>query len=174
MHYFFFIFCCILVDDGTDDDHDSHIMVWQVHDTDPGPQDTSLDSPSLSLPSPYQSLSLGSETQGTIDLGPTPGSGMALDSPDDTASEVDTPPVTDTEQHKPAQDDLEWNEEVEQMLNNPPPSKFESFVVSEDPSLSTWIVPDRSSDPPHPSHSPSPLFTVEPREDFTGHLAGDK
>ena len=81
-----------------------------------------------------------------------------------------------------------------------PWDQFESFNLSGDPSLSSWVVPpnadaketlnsvcvpntsispvneiDEGSDMQNnPSHSPSPysFSTIEPQEDFTGHIVG--
>lgn len=115
----------------------------------------------------------------SMELGPTPGSGMALDSQsesfNESDSESDTIPngaisrqsssrqssvrhiVLDSEVHvgrledgdeasglsayKTPADSLIWSAQVESMLNNPPPSTFDSFHISADPSLSGWTLP---------------------------------
>ena len=201
-------------------------MVWQLPDND-NPASDHLDkisSESLaSLPLSSPSLSLGAQTpeSSSLDIGPTPGSGMALDSHSESISNRDTESETETihsvslrnstvgsdididndrKDVASSEDPLVWSAEVESMLNNPPPSKFESFNLSGDPSLSSWVVPptadaketlnsvsvpntsispvnemDEGSDlQNNPSHSPSPysLSTIEPQEDFTGHIVG--
>jgi hypothetical protein len=84
-----------------------------------------------------------------------------------------------------------WNKDVESMLNNPPPlDTFQSFMLSSEPSLSSWVVPP----PPTASHfteerrgpaveySPFGFATrqrqggksrspPEPGEDFTHHFS---
>ena len=199
-------------------------MVWQLPDNDNSTSADILDKSSshslTSLPLSSPSLSLGAQTpeSSSLEIGPTPGSGMALDSHSESMSNHDTESDTETVHsvslrnstvspdfdRKDAasfQDPLVWSAEVESMLNNPPPSKFESFNLSGDPSLSSWVVPppvadvketlnsvcvpktsispvneiDEGSDLQHnPSHSPSPysLSTIEPQEDFTGHIVG--
>jgi hypothetical protein len=84
--------------------------------------------------------------------------------------------------------DSAWNKDVESMLNNPPPlDTFQSFMLSSEPSLSSWVVP-----PPTASHfteersgpadySPFGFATrqggksrsspPEPGEDFTHHFS---
>ena len=144
-------------------------------------------TPDLSL----ASMSLTS----TQSPGSAPGSGMALDSNSDSETETialssRSPSVPET------QDPVSWSAEVEEMLSNPPPGKFESFNLSGDPSMSSWVVPDTretqnslrgripsispvteidEASPHPPSHSPSPFLlpSIEPLEDFTGHLAGE-
>jgi hypothetical protein len=81
-----------------------------------------------------------------------------------------------------------WNKDVESMLNNPPPlDTFQSFMLSSEPSLSSWVVPPP---PPMASHftegpqdySPFGFATrqrqggksrspPEPGEDFTHHFS---
>lgn len=121
--------------------------------------------------SPPHSLQPPSTSSSSLELGATPGSGLALDSQSDSDSD------TETEQA--------WSQGVEEMLNNPPPEKFESFNLSLEPSLSSWVVSDpalvrpsvspilesldilRSEQPsPSPAHHPG----CEPMEDFTGHF----
>jgi hypothetical protein len=63
-----------------------------------------------------------------------------------------------------------WNKDVESMLNNPPPlDTFQSFMLSSEPSLSSWVVP-----PPTASHftegrrAPTAShFTEERRADYS-------
>ena len=83
-------------------------------------------------------------------------------------------------------DPLAWTEDVESMLNNPPPDTFQSFILSSEPSLSSWVVP------PAPLHhhqhqtatdyspfgfarrggvSKSSTSPPEPPEDFTHHFS---
>ena len=143
-------------------------------------------SPSLLPPallSPPHSLQPPSTSSSSLELGGTPGSGLAMDSQSESVSCQDSD--SDTE---PAR---AWSEDVEDMLNNPPPSKFESFNLSLEPSMSSWVVPVSDSirpsvsplleslDSPHPeprpSPGPSPSLTqptgnIEPMEDFTGHF----
>ena len=206
----------ILVDDGTEDDHDSHIMMWQLQDnytdtTSDNDNDNNNDTAALlSLPSTSNSMSLSvtSQSSSSVSLGPTPGSGMALDSlscsgsvPESDHSDTDT---VHNDNDISSQDiaTSAWSSEVESMLNDPPPCKFDSFQVSEDPSLSSWVVttttpavasdrqqenlnaahapnasiyPVTEIDENVVSHSPSPFSysDLEPAEDFTGHLAGE-
>ena len=168
-HYIF------LVEDGTEHDFDSHIMVWNVTDPATGP---SVSSAAASLSSSANSLRPISTTSSSLDLGPTPGSGVGLDSQSedylDTDSETDTLPISVVSQHSVASltrdvsssrvvtsssissvdtarasttdietgtDPLQWSNEVESMLNNPPPDTFQSFHLAAEPSLSSWVVP---------------------------------
>ena len=60
-----------LVDDGSDHDHDSHIMVWQVRDkqdSNPDPAPSNLDPPTNKLEVESRS-SRGSSS--TVNLGPS-------------------------------------------------------------------------------------------------------
>ena len=183
-------------------------MAWQVPDTDPSSAPASLTS--------LTSSSAQSTGSSSLELGPTPGSGMDLDSHSgsltfqDSGSETETLlrssksssvhkaiEATESGSFSASDDTVVWSAEVEKMLNNPPPEKFRSFNLSMDPSLSSWIVPasdnkeceqsfidQKTSITPvvdidqavqnNPSNSPSPYFpsSIEPLEDFTGHLAG--
>ena len=178
-------------------------MVWQVpEDTDPSPEPLTPDHDSLtSLTS-----TLSPSASASLELGSAPGSGMALDSLSDSGTETETIAqssksdleVIEATEDPEQTDPVAWSAEVEEMLNNPPPGKFESFNLSGDPSMSSWVVhasdtkeaqnflrgrktsisPVNEIDevaPNRPSHSPSPFFpsTIEPLEDFTGHLAGE-
>ena len=170
-----FLFCFVLfvtvsVDDGTEeDDSDSHIMVWTL----PESGNIPVSLPPLQIISPSHSLQPPSTSSSSLELGATPGSGLAMDSQSDSDSD------TETEQA--------WSHAVEEMLNNPPPAKFESFNLSREPSLSSWVVSDnnivRSSVSPilesldilrseQPSSSP-PQLGSEPMEDFTGHFPAE-
>jgi len=227
-----------IVDDGTEDDYDSHIMVWQLPGGVPAPENLS-DSQSSLLSSPTNSMRPISPESSSLELGPTPGSGMALDSQSESISfyesdsETDTIPNTrsqsqsvpssrksslknsvievenveningfNSDTYKPPAEPLAWSTDVESMLNNPPPSTFESFNLSREPSLSSWVIPqDMPTDisPPEAPYSSnvfskpstsspskevtSPLARIsespdsvaqslEPVEDFTGHPPG--
>ena len=162
-------------------------MVWRVPESPPDPDLPHDLTPDLSL----ASLSLTS----TQSPGSAPGSGMAPDSNSD--SETETIALTSRSPSVPEDPEpVSWSAEIEEMLSNPPPGKFESFNLSGDPSMSSWVVPDTretqnslrgrntsispvneidEARPPPPSHSPSPflLSSIEPLEDFTGHLAGE-
>ena len=174
-------------------------MVWRVpEDTDPCPDPLTPDHDSLASLTSTQSPASAS-----VELGSAPGSGMALDSFSDSGTETETiaqSSKSDLEVIEATEntDPVAWSAEVEEMLNNPPPGKFESFNLSGDPSMSSWVVPASDTKeaqnslrgrktsispvteidevaPNRPSHSPSPFFpsTIEPLEDFTGHLAGE-
>ena len=161
----------VSVDDGTEeDDSDSHIMVWTLPES--GNISVSV-PPSLQIISPSHSLQPPSTSSSSLELGATPGSGLALDSQSDSDSD------TETEQA--------WSQDVEEMLNNPPPEKFQSFNLSREPSLSSWVVSDtnlvRPSVSPilesldilrseQPRSSP-PHQASEPMEDFTGHFPAE-
>ena len=177
-------------------------MVWRVpEDTDPCPD------PSITHDNIPDSLASLTSTQSpasvSLDLGSAPGSGVALDSHSDSGSETETVGLSsksqsDLEAIEVTEDPVAWSAEVEEMLNNPPPGKFESFNLSGDPSMSSWVFPASDTTeaqntlrgrkksispvneideaaPNRPSHSPSPFFSssIEPLEDFTGHLAGE-
>ena len=151
------------MDDGTEDDYDSHIMVWQVADQGAPPalsnSLSSITSASSLLLSPTEPIRNPS-THSSIELGPTPGSGMALDSQSedahffgsDTDSETPAPslhlPETSSpplpQPYHPPVEPLAWSDDVESMLNNPPPSTFHSFNLSREPSLSSWVLPPDS------------------------------
>ena len=82
-----------------------------------------------------------------------------------------------------------WNQDVESMLNNPPPlDTFQSFMLSSEPSLSSWVVPppashfteERRPPPTTADYSPFGFATrrqsksrspPEPGEDFTHHFS---
>jgi hypothetical protein len=83
-----------------------------------------------------------------------------------------------------------WNKDVESMLNNPPPlDTFQSFMLSSEPSLSSWVVPPTAShfteerSGPAADYSPFGFATrrrqqggksrspPEPGEDFTHHFS---
>ena len=149
--------------------------------------------PDPDLPPDLASVSLTSPS--TQSPGSPPGSGMALDSNSD--SETETIALSSRSLSVPeAQEPVSWSAEVEEMLSNPPPGKFQSFNLSGDPSMSSLVVPDTretqnshrgcipsispvneidAASPRPPSHSPSPFLlpSIEPLEDFTGHLAGE-
>ena len=177
-------------------------MMWRVEDAattvTPGPAPASLSS----APASPASSSLISVSMRT------PGSGVALDSGSfSSVSPAPPAPDSDTDTAASASAPLsrsssssgagvqpplateateQWSEEVELMLAAAPPSKFQSFSLSGDPSLSSWVLPSpshaaaASESAPLPrtaSMSPVPEAAVsssyEPREDFTGHLLGD-
>ena len=213
-------------------------MVWQLPGGVPAPENLS-DSQSSLLSSPTNSMRPISPESSSLELGPTPGSGMALDSQSESISfyesdsETDTIPNTrsqsqsvpssrksslknsvievenveningfNSDTYKPPAEPLAWSTDVESMLNNPPPSTFESFNLSREPSLSSWVIPqDMPTDisPPEAPYSSnvfskpstsspskevtSPLARIsespdsvaqslEPVEDFTGHPPG--
>ena len=143
------MFGYFLVEDGTEHDYDSHIMVWNLAGgsattTNPSsgqppvpPSTSSLSSSSVSL----RPLSAGSSS---LELGPTPGSGLDLDTSrshsavTDSGSEDVADDLTTIET---GTDPLAWSREVERMMNNPPPSTFKSFNLAAEPSLSSWLVP---------------------------------
>jgi hypothetical protein len=86
-----------------------------------------------------------------------------------------------------------WNKDVESMLNNPPPlDTFQSFMLSSEPSLSSWVMPppptashftEERRGPPAADYSPFGFVTrqrqgdksrsspPEPGEDFTHHFS---
>lgn len=146
------------MDDGTEDDYDSHIMVWQVADGEEevvrlSTSQTSLASSALPPSTRHPS------TQSSIELGPTPGSGMALDSMSEGASnassdtESEAPSIyqrsaSPTPPYHPALEPLAWSNDIESMLNNPPPSTFHSFNLSREPSLSSWVLPSEPETQP--------------------------
>ncbi len=81
-------------------------------------------------------------------------------------------------------DPLAWSQDVESMLNNPPPDTFQSFILSSEPSLSSWVVPPTPLEDRMVSRRPldySPFGFArrsgkstsppEPREDFTHHFS---
>ena len=161
----------VSVEDGTEeDDSDSHIMVWTLPESGNIPVSVppiQILSPLPPHSSPSHSLQPPSTSSSSLELGATPGSGLALDSQSDSDSD------TETEQA--------WSRDVEEMLNNPPPEKFESFNLSREPSLSSWVVSDTS--PVRPSVSPilesldllrsEQPRPSEPMEDFTGHFSAE-
>ena len=174
-------------------------MIWRVPESPPDPDLLPDHTPDPDLPPdlpPDLSLvSMSLTSASTQSPGSAPGSGMALDSNSD--SETETIALSSRSPSVPeAQDPVSWSAEVEEMLSNPPPGKFESFNLSGDPSMSSWVVPNTretqnshrgcipsispvteidEASPRPPSHSPSPFLlpSIEPLEDFTGHLAGE-
>ena len=133
-------------------------MVWQLEGGgEPNPSSLSRPSPHHSLSSSSLSMrgvSLGSSS---IDLGPTPGSGVGLDSPVQSFLESDSETETlnlnnssvpfkkrfcvEDSEIETGTDPLQWSREVESMINNPPLQTFQSFKLEADPSLSSWILP---------------------------------
>jgi len=170
---------CCLVDDGTEEDHDSHIMVWSLTSSPPYlPPTPSPPPPPSSLPS--------CSTLSSIDLGDrSPGSGLAMDSSRHDSEVEEAGEVG-------LQGEVEWALEVESMLAGPPPSILESFHLSSEPSHSLWlhtsdpppnviheeekeVLQEAPNEPPATKESPSPPSTLEePEEDFTGHLANSR
>ena len=123
-------------------------MVWQVPDNDIPADNQNSDPSPPSLTSLPLSISSSSYRSSSVELGPTPGSGMALDSlslADSESETIQSEPKIDSSRNSMVDLDnaspLRWSADVESMLNNPPPSKFESFNLSGDPSLSSWVVP---------------------------------
>lgn len=146
------------MDDGTEDDYDSHIMVWQVADGEEEVVRLSTSQTSLAS-SALPSSTRHPSTQSSIELGPTPGSGMALDSMSEGASNVSSdteseapslyqPSASPTPPYHPALEPLAWSNDIESMLNNPPPSTFHSFNLSREPSLSSWVLPSEPDTQP--------------------------
>ena len=149
-------------------------MVWQVADDQGVPPAlssslSSITSASSLLLSPTEAIRNPS-THSSIELGPTPGSGMALDSQSedahffgsDTDSETPAPslhlPETQSlpqPYYEPPVEPLAWSDDVESMLNNPPPSTFHSFNLSREPSLSSWVLPPDSDQQQSISEQPS-------------------
>jgi len=96
---------------------------------------------------------------------------MALDSQSeeahffgsDTDSETPAPslhlpdPSQSQPYYEPPMEPLAWSDDVESMLNNPPPSTFHSFNLSREPSLSFWVLPPESEQS-HQSISEQPLI----------------
>ena len=152
-------------------------MVWQLPGGVQAPENLS-DSQSSLLSSPTNSMRPISPESSSLELGPTPGSGMALDSQSESISFYESDSETDTipnsrsqsqsvpssrksslknsvievenvkningfnsDTYKPPADPLAWSTDVESMLNNPPPNTFESFNLSREPSLSSWVIP---------------------------------
>ena len=153
-------------------------MVWQVADQGVPPalstSTSSITSASSLLLSPTEATRNPS-THSSIELGPTPGSGMALDSQSedahffgsDTDSETPAPSLhlPDTKSlpqphYEPPVEPLAWSDDVESMLNNPPPSTFHSFNLSREPSLSSWVLPPESE--PHQSIPEQPSIVATP------------
>ena len=162
-------------------------MVWNV--TDPPSTETATTNGTASavggratahnsLSSSANSLRPISTTSSSLDLGPTPGSGVGLDSQSEdfleSDSETDTLPLSVVSQGsltrgnsvesqipvnsnhealtvsnvrslddhiETGTDTLQWSQDIESMLNNPPPDTFQSFHLAAEPSLSSWVVP---------------------------------
>nr|XP_040563871.1 JNK-interacting protein 3-like isoform X5 [Lepeophtheirus salmonis] len=91
-----------LVDDGSDQDYDSHMMVWQLPKV---KFILSKESDSVSIKSSSAESVLNSWESNSIGLGPTPGSGVVTMA--DTSAESDTDTNTST-----SIDDLRLQEEV--------------------------------------------------------------
>ncbi len=166
-------------------------MVWNV--TDPSATETAANGAASavggratahnSLSSSANSLRPISTTSSSLDLGPTPGSGVGLDSQSEdfleSDSETDTLPLSVVSQGsltrgdsvesqipvnsnhealtvnnvrslddhiETGTDTLQWSQDIESMLNNPPPDTFQSFHLAAEPSLSSWVVPSYAQD----------------------------
>jgi hypothetical protein len=129
--------CIITVDDGSDQDHDSHIMVWQlpcVNSSNVGGHNYYPDSPRR-IPGggnfPEIVVETAEEadnslTSSSLDLGPTPGSGIMTadgsESGGDDQDEFDGEAAAEAAEVVGVSIDegiSAWNDQIESMLNNP-------------------------------------------------------
>ena len=139
-----------------------------------------------SLASSAASLRPASASSSSIELGPTPGSGVGLDSPaqssigeeDEDESDAETVQLegvggggssvasrrsssfrlaAQQPEIETATDPLQWNREVESMINNPPQDTFKSFHLSAEPSLSSWVIPQEAQQQPKEEIVKQPL-----------------
>ncbi len=161
-----------LVDDGSDQDFDSHIMVWQL--------------PVLSeyfnrrmasfkgmrkVPKSHAS----SRTSSSLDLGPTPGSGIVtVDSDGDggeegEGEEVGQDALQEQESTEAEDSYSNWTRDVQSMINNV--SKLSDY--GEESSQLVKAVPNGSKSPGTAldRSTDRSKCTPSPREDFTQHLA---
>jgi len=171
-----------LVEDGTEHDFDSHIMVWHLTGGSGSESPAARSIPSLA--SSAASLRPASASSSSIELGPTPGSGVGLDSPAQSSIGEEDEDESDAETVQPdgagsssvasrrsssfrltaqqpeietATDPLQWNREVESMINNPPQDTFKSFHLSAEPSLSSWVIPQEAQQQPKEDIVKQPL-----------------
>ena len=143
-----------LVDDGSDHDHDSHIMVWQVRDQQQNcnfireidEEDNNKKSKSSSPEPPkYNKIEVESRSSrastSSVDLGPTPGSGLVTtdaseisdNDNNETSKPRRTPIGVEMTESMTTSSLMQFNRDVESMLE-------------------------------HSEHS------EEPKEDFTQHI----
>lgn len=132
------------VDDGSDHDHDSHIMVWQVQD-DPNPPEPTNTQQNFSKVEVESRSSRGSSS---VDLGPAPGSGLVTtdaSEASDTEKSIDRQLSLGMEmtESMTASSLMQFNKDVESMMEN---------VAKE------------------ASEEPSEGSIGEPKEDFTQHI----
>ena len=119
-----------LVDDGSDHDHDSHIMVWQVRDkqdSNPEPAPSNLDPPTNKLEVESRS-SRGSSS--TVDLGPAPGSGLTTSENSDAEQKFERQASLGLEMTESMTTSslLQFNRDVESLMENSNPEPNEDFT----------------------------------------------
>ena len=114
----------ISVDDGSDQDYDSHIMVWQLPRVSPGAPAADANAiPQSKLP-PLLSPTGSSMTSSSVDLGPTPGSGVVTVDSSDERDPAVSPGLPDsfveeaTEETAGGDSYSNWNKDVESLMNN--------------------------------------------------------
>ena len=142
------------VDDGSDQDYDSHIMVWQLPKVSELPLEKSGKLPKMAPLTKTDSNKTGgvdSRTSSSLDLGPTPGSGiLTVDSDDDTETNSELPDSFGNQSEAPNDSYTNWNKDVESLLNNV--DKAEEALADTES-----LMTNRSSIP-------------SPHEDFTQQL----
>ena len=149
-----------LVDDGSDHDHDSHIMVWQVRDQqqncnfvreidEESNNKTKSKSSSPELAPKYNKIEVESRSSrastSSVDLGPTPGSGLVTtdaseisdNDNNETSKPRRTPIGVEMTESMTTSSLMQFNRDVESMLE-------------------------------HSEHAVE--HSEEPKEDFTQHL----
>ena len=157
-------------------------MVWHLTGGSGSESPAARSIPSLA--SSAASLRPASASSSSIELGPTPGSGVGLDSPAQSSIGEEDEDESDAETVQPdgagsssvasrrsssfrltaqqpeietATDPLQWNREVESMINNPPQDTFKSFHLSAEPSLSSWVIPQEAQQQPKEDIVKQPL-----------------
>ncbi len=171
------------VDDGSDQDYDSHIMVWQLPVAESGGGRHAMAPPALSATTPTSVRTNGSSrTSSSLDLaGPTPGSGVVTaDSDDDPAGAGGEPIELGVDAAAAAEDEngacdsyANWNRDVQSMLDRvgkngtkSPTPPGDSSTISDATTVDTL---SSSAFQREEDAAPSP------KEDFSQHpnLGGD-
>lgn len=114
------------MDDGSDQDYDSHIMVWQLPVVTENPSEVPRPPTSEPRSVAASEADRSSRASSSLDLGPTPGSGiMTADSESDleTASEhtLEEGPPSKESSSEPPQPPVsltKWSADVESMLDH--------------------------------------------------------
>ena len=134
-----------LVDDGSDHDHDSHIMVWQVREDqvestgklEVDSRSSRASSSSVATDHHHTKLEVESRSSrgsSSVDLGPAPGSGLITADASEASDTENTPTIqrqaaplsmgVEMTESMTASSLLRFNRDVESMMENEPREDF--------------------------------------------------